>query len=290
MTTPPPDAAAPAPRLSLDEILAEIRQLPSLPAVVTDLIRTMNNEAVGIDELADGIAKDQALTARVLRVANSPFYGVQQKVATIHDAIVVLGFRAVGSLVTAASVTRYFAPPAGVGFDLYRFWRHSIGVALGARILARGTGLSPEAAFTAGLLHDIGRLLLVTTRPGIYQEVMAYRAAHDCLLFHAEQHVLGFDHAAAGEALAARWRFPPDITRTVAQHHVSGPGPGCSLADIVHVADILAHALDLGGDPDTLVPHLEAAVWERIGLGWAGLPPLLAEVEREHDSYCALLA
>lgn len=288
MSSPLPPGAAPV-QVTLEEILEEIRELPALPDVVTELIQTLNNESASINALADGIAKDQALAARALRVANSPFYGVQQKVATIHDAIVVLGFRAVGSLVTAASITGYFTPSAGGGFDLYRFWRHSIGVALCARALARHVGQNPEAAFTAGLMHDIGRLLLVTIRPQVYEQILAYRDAQDCLLHQAEQHILGFDHARAGEALALRWRFPPQIVQTVARHHQPEPGRACSLADVVHVADILAHALDLAGEANALVPPLGQEVWQRLGLGWAPLKRLLAEVEDEHVSFCALL-
>lgn len=184
---------------SLDDLLAEIRQLPSLPAIVNRLIESLDNEALGVDELAQGIAMDQALAARALRVANSPFYGVQHEVATIHDAILVLGFRAVSSLVMAASVTRYFTPQADSNFDLTRFWHHCIATALAGRGLAKATGLKPESGFTAGLLHDIGRLLLVTTRPRHYALVVACQSERDCLMHEAERQMLGFDHAQAGE-------------------------------------------------------------------------------------------
>lgn len=276
--------------LSLDDVVAEIRQLPSLPAIVTHLIKALDNEAVGVDKLVEGITQDQALAARVLRVANSSFYGVEHEVASIHDAIIVLGFRAVGSLVMAASVTSYFAPQATGGFDLYRFWRHCIATALASRALAKASGLNPESGFTAGLLHDIGRLLLVTTRPEHYALVLARRSELDCLIHEAERQVLGFDHAQAGEALATRWRFPPNIIRAVASHHAAEPGATPSLGDAVHVANVLAHALDLGGDADNQLPPLDPGAWQRLGLDAPALKALLAEVEQEHESYCALLA
>jgi len=276
------------PPLTLKEVLADIRQLPSLPAVVGELIKTLDNEYAGIDQLAEGIAKDQSLAARALRVANSPFYGIQHKVSSIHEAIVILGFRAVSSLVMAASVTGYFLPPKGVAFDLTRFWRHGIGTALCARALARLSAVDAEAAFTAGLLHDIGVLMLLTTRPMHYAEALAYRVANDCLLVEAEQAVLGIDHAQTGEALASRWRFPAEIARAVALHHA--PEGGAGLADVVHVADILAHALDLAGNPRARVPPLNPEAWRRLGLDQAGVKALLAGIEQEHESYCALLA
>ena len=305
--------------LSLDEVLADIRQLPSLPAAVNELIRALDNESTGIDQLADGISKDQSLAARALRVANSPFYGVQHKVASIHEAIVVLGFRAVGSLVTAASITGFFSPPREVPFDLTRFWRHSIGTALCARALARKVGLDPEVGFTAGLLHDIGVLMLLTTRPTHYAAVLAYQDAHDGHLREAEHEVLGFDHGAAGEALALRWRFPTEIVRAVALHHTPSAGgseanailsPDCpspalpataggrahalqdkaTLIDVVHFANILAHALDLATAPQALVPPVDPGAWRRLGLTGVTLKSLLAGIEQEHESYCALLA
>jgi len=274
--------------LTLEEVLADIRQLPSLPAVVGELIRTLDNESAGVDQLAEGIAKDQSLAARALRVANSPFYGIQHKVASIHDAIVILGFRAVGSLVTAASVTGFFSPPKSIPFDLTRFWRHGIGAALCARALARASSMDAEAAFTAGLLHDIGVLMLVTTRPAHYAVVLAHREANDCLLVEAEQAVLGFDHAAAGAALASCWRFPEEVARAVALHHA--PDGGMGLVDVVHVANILAHALDLAGDPQARVPPLNPEAWRHLGLDQAALKALLPGIEQEHESYCALLA
>lgn len=279
--------------LTLEEVLADIRQLPSLPEVVGELIRTLDNESAGIDQLAEGIAKDQSLAARALRVANSPFYGIQHKVSSIHDAIVILGFRAVGSLVMAASVTGYFTPPKGVPFDLGHFWRHGLGTALCARALARHAGLDTEAGFSAGLLHDIGVLMLLTTRPEHYARVLAYREEHDSHIPEAERAILGFDHAQAGEALTSRWRFPADIVRAVALHHAPEGRPensaAASLADVVHVANILAHALDLAGAPLALVPPLRDAAWHRLGLDAAKLKAMLPGIEQEHESYCALL-
>lgn len=277
-------------KVSLEEILAEVDVLPSLPTIVDELVRAMDKEDVSVDELVDGIAGDQALAARVLRVANSPFYGVQHKVSSIHDAVVVLGFRAIGSLVLAASVTGYFSPPAGYGFDLQGFWRHSIGAALAARALARKGGLDAETGFTAGLLHDIGRLMLVTRHTLEYADVMAECAGEDCPVCDAERRILGFDHAQVGEILARRWRLPAEIVRAVAQHHAPEPVRECSYADIAHVADVLAHALDLARTEQEMVPSLDVGAWRRLRLDGPTLTALLPGIVREHEHYSALLA
>lgn len=276
--------------LTMADVLADIRELPSLPSAVDALIAALDDDTINIDALAHDIAKDQALSARALRVANSPFYGVQHKVASIHDAIVVLGLKAVGSLIMAASVSSHLKPRADSGFDLSRFWRHSIGTALCARALARRARLAPEIGFTAGLLHDIGLLLLATTRPEHFGRIMAWRDEQDCLTHTAEHHVLGFDHAAIGAALAERWHFPPVIVRAVAHHHHLEDDVKATMADVVHVANALARALDLGGEPNALVPPLDAGAWHRLDLSEAAVSALLAKIEREHESYCTLLA
>lgn len=275
---------------SLDELLVDIQGLPSLPTIVTDLLQALGDRDVHVDRLAAGIARDQAMSARVLAVANSPFYGVQNKVGTIHDAIIVLGIGAVARLVAAAAISGLFTPAAGSGFDLTRFWRHGMGTALCARALAAVIDLEPQQAFTTGLLHDIGQLILATLRPEVYRRSAARREERDCLMHEAELELLGYDHARVGEALAERWRLPADMSRAVGRHHAPDGGGEHALTDVIHLADILAHALDLAGDPAAMVPPVDPCAWRRLDLDGAALKPMLAAIEREHESYCLLLA
>lgn len=282
------------PPLSLNDVLADIHQLPSMPAVVDSLITSLDDEDVNVDALAQGIAKDQVLAARTLRTANSAFYGVQHKVASIHEAIVVLGLRSVGSLVIAVSVSGFFKLSPGSSFDLPRFWRHSFGAALCARALVQSRRLNTahlnrESAFTAGLLHDIGALLLVTARPAYSARVMALSNEQNCSLQLAEQQVLGFDHAAVGSALTLRWRFPPAISQAVAYHHQPQDAATPTLADVVHTANALAHQLDRDATADSLAASIDAGIWQRLGLNEAFLLDLLAEIAPEHSNFCELL-
>ena len=188
----------------------------------------------------------------MLRVANSSFYGLRGKVVTVQDAMVVLGFRNVRTLVMAAGVTGGFPAAAAGGFDLRAFWMHGIVTAVCARSFAGDAGIDPERAFTAGLLHDIGRVVLATCFPDHYRRVAEYRARHDCHPIEAERQILGLDHAAVGSALTERWKFAPVIQRAVAGHHsppeAAPPGAKPDVAGLIHVADVAAHALDLAGD------------------------------------------
>ncbi len=276
--------------VTLDSIVDNINRLPSLPSVVNELILALGNKSVNVDELAHGIEKDQALSARALRVANSPFYGVRQPIASIHDAIVVLGFRAVSSLVTTAALTNYFKLPELAWFDQSTFWRQSLGTAICCRKLASSAGLDPETGFTAGLLHDIGRLILVISCPQQYQAAMAWRNERDCFLLEAEMQVLGVNHAQAGEALAKHWNFAPAVRAAIASHHAPLASPSATLSDLVHVADILGHALDIARDPQALVREIDPAAWQRLGLDWARLSTILPSIEHEFESYDSLFA
>ncbi|HET7774733.1 MAG TPA: HDOD domain-containing protein [Azospira sp.] len=275
--------------LQLDRVVEAVRQLPSLPAVVMELLESAEREDVNADELAEKIALDQALAAKALKVANSPFYGLQSKVATIQDATVILGLRQVRSLVTAAAVTGAFPASAAGWFNPHLFWQHCVGVALCARTLAPEAGLSPDGAFTAGLLHDIGRLVLVTGFPEEYKQVSVYQKKHDCFLLTAERDVLGLDHATVGRALAERWRFAPSIQEAVAFHHAPEEATATSLAGLVHVADVMAHALDLCPREDELVPPLSSVAWNRLGISWPRFKTLLSKVEDQFDDVCSAL-
>jgi putative nucleotidyltransferase with HDIG domain len=276
-------------KLSVEEVTARIHNLPSLPAIVAELLESVNQQDVNIDALAAKISRDQALAAKTLRLANSSFYGLPHKVTSIQDSIAVLGLRSVRTLVTAAAVTGNFVNKPGGAFNFQAFWRHCIGTALAAKALAQYLDVSAENAFTAGLLHDIGRLVLVTRFPEHYAAVLAYRARTDCHLLSAENEVLGLDHAMVGHALAQHWKFAPLILEAIAGHHAPGEtGPG-SLAGVIHVADAIAHALDLSGEENDMVPQLSGAVWNRLGLAQAAYTRVFQETESQFEGICQIL-
>ena len=169
---PLPGAAPVLARIAATDVARNIRDLPALPAVVLELIRTFDDPGADIPTLARMISYDQALAARTLRAANSSFYGLEAKVKTISQAIMVLGFDTVRSLVAAGAVM-HALPGTSACLEPAQFWRHSMATALCARNIARRTRLNPEYAFLAGLLHDIGRLVLATRFAQPYAEAIA---------------------------------------------------------------------------------------------------------------------
>lgn len=273
--------------LAIDQVIPRIRDLPSLSAIVVELLSTMEQEDLDVHLLGAKIALDQSLTAKTLRLANSSFYGMPSKVTTIGQAISVLGFHSIRTLVTACAVTSSF--PANGSIDFQSFWRHSVGTAVSAKLLAPFFKINPDTAFTAGLLHDIGALVLSTCFPADYARMLAHRKEHDCYLIEAEHAVLGLDHAAAGSALAAYWKFPEAMQTAVAHHHAPlAPGEQ-ALAALIQTANIFAHALDLSGEPDEMAPPMPQGLWDRLGLDQAGADTLFGKIETTYADMSKIL-
>lgn len=280
------------PTMPLDAatVASGVAVLPSLPASALDVLHSLDDEAADTAALARKIAGDQALVTRLLRVANSSFYGLSGRVHSIQDALVVLGLRSVRMLATAAAVGRGLGKMAAPGFAFRAFWRNSIGTALAARILARRLHLHEDNAFAAGLLHDIGQLALATCFPQHFTAVEAYRRQFDCHLVDAERAILNLDHALVGKLLAQRWQFPPLLCDAIGQHHGPDNGECNALAAVVHVADAMVHALDLASEETDMVPRIVTAYWNSVGLSWHDSQVVLQELDDQFAGMGDLLA
>jgi len=275
--------------VSYEEVVRNLDDLPSLPAVVMELLNSIDQEDVDIAVLAKKVSHDQALTAKTLRLANSSLYGLQVKVTTIQQAITFLGFQTTRNLITAAALTGCFAEGHCPGFHHQAFWRHSIATAACAKVLARQMRFNQDYAFTAGLLHDIGRLVLVACFPQQYGQALAYRKAHDCYMLEAERSVLGVDHVDAGLVLAEHWNFSDTMRLAIAGHHdPETPGAGF-LAAIIHIANAVVHALDLVDDEDDLVPPISSVAWNALGLDEAAYLHLFRETELQYEEISMVL-
>lgn len=272
-----------------EELAAGLKDLPSLPAVVMELLNSIDQEEVDVAVLARKVSLDQALTARTLRLANSSAFGLHQKVTTIQQAITFLGFQATRNLITTAALTSSFADNRCASFHMKGFWRHSIATAVCSRILARHLRLNQDIAFTAGLLHDIGRLVLVSGFPEQYTQVLEYQKQEDCGVLEAERAVLGCDHMAAGAALAAHWNFSETMTLPIALHHDPEAKGAGFLTAIVHVANAIVHGLDMGADDDELAPAVSPVAWAALALNEETCLHVFHETELQFAEICELL-
>lgn len=275
--------------LTLEELIQGLDDLPSLPAVVMELLGSIDQEDVDISVLARKVSSDQALTAKTLRLANSSAFGLQVKATTIHQAMTYLGFQATRNLIMAAAMTGCFPSGRCPSFDDKGFWRLSIATAACARVLARHMHFNQDVAFTAGLLHGIGRLVLVSRYPEQYDAVLRECKHVDGDLLALEQAMLGVDHVLAGAALAEHWQFSGTMQQAIAFHHAPDmPGAGF-LATIVHVAVAVAHALDLAGDPQGQVPAISSIAWTALGLSEETWLQVFRETELQFEEMTAIL-
>ncbi|HCY63409.1 MAG TPA: histidine kinase [Oxalobacteraceae bacterium] len=275
--------------LALADVIKGIRDLPSLPIIVVELLNSFEQSDISMGAMANKVSQDQALSAKTLRLANSSFYGLQRKVTTIQQAITVLGFDSVRTLITAAGVIGNFSEQKHANFDLTNFWRHAIGTALCAKELARALNLNQDYAFISGLLHDIGVLVLVSRFPEQYSGVISYRDMHDCYRIKAEHAVLGLDHAIVGRALAEHWKFPLLIQKSIGNHHALENQDLGDIPSIIHVADAIFYALDLDGANNALVPVIDERAWKSLNIGSAAMRSVFRETESKFEDACQIL-
>ena len=263
------------------DLLRGYVEVSSLPMIHLRLEEAINNPKKSMSDIAKIIRDDPGLTARLLRIVNSAFYSFPSRVETISQAVTIVGTQQLSALALATSVMKMFKglPEDLVSMD--SFWRHSIACGLAARQL--GTvrrEANAERFFVAGMLHDIGRLVMFTKLTDASREILTVAKADKKLLYEIERERLGFTHAVVGGVLLQTWKLPTSLEETVMYHHNPTAAIRFPLeAAIVHVADIIVHAMDLGSSGETYVPPLDAEAWERLNL----TPSVLASVEEQID-------
>lgn len=276
--------------LAAQDVVARLKDLPALQPLVMQLMQAIDAEDSGTALIAEKIGRDQALAAKTLRLANSSFYGFSGRIHTIDQAIRILGLNTVKSLALAGSVSGWMRSLSPGPFDMEAFWRHSLVTAMCARAVAARLPLDADTAFATGLLHDIGRLAITHCYPDHFAQVERCRRTAVMSYCEAERAVLGTDHVRVGQLLLETWKLPLDIREAVGQHHSPPDSKSASLSDVVHVADVIAHALDVAGSDDELVPPLVSASWKRVKLDAASFSPLLEQTESRFEQIAESLA
>lgn len=296
MNAPGQGDALPALRIAPSRLRESVNALPALPQAALAALSALEDERGGARHWAAPIASDPALAVRTLRLANSPFYGAPGRIGNVPDAVRMLGRHTLGTLVRAAMVASQFPSALEVpGFVLLDFWRHALAAALAARAIARATGHDEEQAFTAGLLHDIGRLVLATHFAQPLAQALAAAAAADLPERQAELALLGVDHAALGAEVARHWKLPETLAQALHDHHAPPDAPhpeagaGPSLAAVVHLADAVAHALDVNAAPRERVPSLAPVAAALVQTQPALLLAVFEEVEAQLQALCDTL-
>ncbi len=240
--------------------------LPALDAVVLKLIDIVNSPDSSADDAATCIKQDPALTSRILRLANSAFYGSPRAISSVSSAVVVLGFNSIKALALSSSVIRLFAQGPVARFDMKQFWRHSIVCALAGREIIRSVlgqmYLDPESAFCAGIMHDIGKLVFAHCLPTEYNVVCEEAFEKKISICTVEESVFGVNHATVGKILSDLWSLPLDLEASIVGHHSPVAGEGiANLVAAIHIADTIAHRVNAGLWKDEQVnPVLDSAL------------------------------
>ncbi|MBI5895210.1 MAG: HDOD domain-containing protein [Desulfobacterales bacterium] len=227
-------------------LTAAIEAIPTLPVVVSRVMEITANPESGVQELMEAISIDPVLTAKVLKIANSAFYSRSGQIATLRQALVVIGFNEVRNLVLSSAVFNNFAKLSRApGFDAHLFWRHSFVTGLACRMMARPMGLPGGESFVAGLIHDIGKLVMVMALPLEFTKMMKMTGNFGLEHVVAEKHLLGLTHEEVGLRLLKRWAFPQHLQSAVGYHHHPAlANVQVAQALAVHLADLLAHIND----------------------------------------------
>ncbi len=233
---------APVTKQVLLHRLEDLRQIPTVPAVLGPLLRQLHKpvEQVDVQSITHLLEQDESLAAQCLHMANSPLFGRWQKVESLRAAVLSLGLRHVGDIAMSCSVLNLL-PKGKVGMDPVFFWEHSLGCALVSRHLARQLKLcDPGKAYLAGLLHDLGIIVNLRVLPEEFRESFELAKAEAIPLHEAEQRTLGFTHCDSGRLLAERWGLAADLTEVVTHHHApENATQHQDLVAVVHIADLL---------------------------------------------------
>lgn len=264
-------------------LVESMKSVCSLPASYERVNNKVDDPKSSVADIAKTISMDQGLSARLLKLANSAFYGFPSRIETISSAVMIIGARELRDLALATAVISMFKDVPANLCDMKNFWRHSLACGLTARLLAvRRRESNPERYFVAGMLHDIGRLVIYQGLPVVAAKTLQRARAEKQLVVRIEREELGFDHAKVGSQLLEFWRLPASLRDAVGNHHSFGTTlrypVECAL---VHSADVISGALSLGSSGETLVPVLNDEAWTMSGLAPAALKPLVEDLERQ---------
>lgn len=276
---------SPVPRAATAQTVAQAidraAELQTLPVVLFEAESILQDPRAGAADLADLLQKDTALAGRILKMANSTYYGSRRRISSLPQAIVLLGFQTIKNLTLTVSVVDTFRPRPDVDFEYSAFWAHSLATAIAGETLAKMAGdCDPSAAYMAGLLHDIGRLLVAQHAPSelarVHQVTETGISTRD-----AEVAVWGEDHASLGARFLTAWDLPDSLVEAVRHHHGISTEP--TISDIVQLADLIVSAIGLPC-PGSTLPIASDSLNRRLGYDQENLAGWIETVAQQIDA------
>jgi len=249
----------------IDDFFEQTQNMPMLPKVVQEVMQLLNADDVDVGTLVDKINHDQVLSAKILRMSNSAYFGRSGKVSTIEEAISLIGLGKLNTLVVASGVTSAFTEVPNL--DLKRFWQHSLTTASVARQLATKLKMEADTAYIAGLMHTIGQLPIHMVFPKAGADIEQACKGRNVLERHEVEHtILGTDHNLVGEKMAKHWHFPEEISRVIRYYTDPLSKEACDLAPVVYVAAHIAFDLESKQEAQYIAETLNEDVAATLGL------------------------
>ena len=270
--------------LDAERIVTSVLKVAALPEVALKFSEAIKDPLTSNQDLENIVSEDSALAAKVLMIANSALFNFPSKIDTISNAISIIGHKQLSEIILSCSIVAMFKDIPQDVIDMEQFWRHSIAVATAARIVASSRReQNVEKYFTAGLLHDIGKLIIFVEAPKYALEVLKQCDEKKELMHKIEKEVLGFDHARIGAMLLKKWKLPDEVVAAVYYHHMPTLSAGNIIAPaIIHISDILAHALQFGTSGEKFIPTLYEKAWKSLALEVEIVSPVLEQLNVQH--------
>jgi len=266
---------------ALDAIVREELQLASLPEVFHQIVAAINDPRTSASHIAEVVGMDTSLSAKLLRLVNSPYYGFAETVDTLSRALALVGTDKLVNLALGISAVDAFKDIPADLFDMRAFWEHSVTCGLAASWLAeRVEGVGEESSFITGLLHDLGWLIMLKLHPGASREVLRARRADRRPGYLVEREIWGFDHAELGGMVLREWALPPALVQSVMYHHAPHALKYAVGPSLLHVADFAAHALSKRPSRHP-VPPLRAEAWNALGQTHNVFVPMATRIDAQ---------
>ncbi|MFC1524118.1 HDOD domain-containing protein [Thermodesulfobacteriota bacterium] len=278
--------------MKLKELIESTQDLPTIPSVAIQINEEIKKKSLTAKSLGAIIERDQSLTSKLLRLANSAYYGLPRQIETPQKAITILGLDTIQSIAMTLSIFQLFTSDSEPVIDLEGLWFHSLGTAVAAKeVISITQKESGEKAFICGIIHDIGKILIIHNLPQQMNEIMTIMGNSDTPILAAEEEILGYNHPKAGAMLADFWNFPLDFVKSIQHHHHPYLPKNkdelneAALVNAIYVGNTIAKAISLGKSTDQAVGKIRKETMEFLQIPGQELNTLLAEIKKKFTDF-----
>lgn len=277
--------------LTLEDFIEDDEKLPVLPDIFLKLMDIIENPRSSASDIAGIVEKDASLSARTLKLVNSSFYGFSKKIDTIYNAVVILGTKQLSLIAMGLSVLKIFKDVPSKYLNMRKIWEHSLAVGICSRIISRQTDCQDyNKIFLSGVLHDIGKLVLFKKIPLKYALIIKEVWEKDLFILEAEEKYLGFTHCEAGEKICSKWKMP-DLFGDIAKNHHNPQNSQFPLqCSVVHLAEVIVNAIEIGCSGEKLVLPLNEYSWDILDLSPNAIPVIIRQLQVEMQTSLEFLS